>query len=113
MQPNRNVKNKLNILPQSNAKQVEQFCGLINFYGRFILSSTTKLSPVSELRKTDKTFKRTTKNQNTFKLLKKVLASKPLVQPHCVKKEVIVKTDASENAIGGILSQEGHSVIDV
>ena len=48
----------------------------------------------------------------TFRLMFE-LASKPVVQPYSLKKEVTITTDASEKAIGGVLYQEGHSVIYV
>ena len=41
-----------------------------------------------------------------------VLAN-PLVQPYSLQKEATVTTEASEKAIGGVLSQEGHPVIYV
>ena len=48
-----------------------------------------------------------------FQLLKKELASKPLVQSHCLNNEFTATTDASKNVIGRILSQEWHPVIFV
>ena len=48
---------------------------------------TTKMSPISELQKTDTTFKWTTKCQNAFiSPKKKELTSNPLVQPDCLQK---------------------------
>ena len=41
------------------------------------------------------------------------LSSRPVVQPYSLKKEVTITTDASEKAIDGVLSQEGHPVIYV
>ena len=41
------------------------------------------------------------------------LSANPLVQPYSFQKEATVTTDASEKAIGGDLSQEGHPVINV
>ena len=47
------------------------------------------------------------KSQRAFERLKSELASKPVVQPYSLKNEVTITTDASEKAIGGVLSQEG------
>ena len=58
-------------------------------------------------------FQWTDKCQRAFERLKSELASKPDVQPYSLKKEVTFTTDASEKAIGGVLSQEGHPVIYV
>ena len=43
--------------------------------------------------------------------MKNELCANPLVQAFSLTKEATVTTDASEKAIGGILSQEGHPVI--
>ena len=51
--------------------------------------------------------------QKIFEDIKKELCANPLVQPYCLQKEATVTTDASEKAIGGVLSQEGHPVIYV
>ena len=47
----------------------------------------------------------------TFEDIKHELCANPLVQPYSLQKEATVTTDASEKAIGGVLSQEGHPVI--
>ena len=108
------VKKIRKIQPPESVKEVKQFCGLVNFYGRFISNFTSKIAPISDLRKKSEAgFQWTDKCQRAFKRLKSELASKPVVQPYSLKKEVTITTDASERAIGGVLSQEGHPVIYV
>ena len=51
--------------------------------------------------------------QKVFEDIKNELCSNPLIQPCSLQKEATVTTDASEKAIGGVLSQEGHPVINV
>ena len=51
--------------------------------------------------------------QKTFEDIKNELCANPLVQPYSLQKEATVTTDASEKAICGVLSQEGHPVIYV
>ena len=58
-------------------------------------------------------FQWTEKCQRGFDSLKSELASKPVVQPYSLKKQVTITSYASEKAIGGVLSQEGHPVIYV
>ena len=48
-----------------------------------------------------------------FANIKNGLCANPLVQPNSLTKEATLTTDASEKAIGGVLSQEGHPVIYV
>ena len=69
--------------------------------------------PISDLSKSEAEFQWTDKCQRAFERLKSELASKPVVQPFSLRKEVTITTDASEKAIGGVLSQEGHPVIYV
>ena len=57
------------------------------------------------------TSKRATERQNAFNILKQEPASKPLDKDYCLKKEVVVTTDASKNAISVVLSQEGRPVV--
>ena len=51
--------------------------------------------------------------QKAFEDIKNELCANPLVQPYNLQKEATVTTYASEKAIGGDLSQEGHPVIYV
>ena len=51
--------------------------------------------------------------QNALKNMKSKLCANPLVQTYSSTKEASVTTDASEKAIGGVLTQEGHPVIYV
>ena len=100
------------IQPPQSVKEVEQFCGLVDFYGRFISNFTSKIAPISDLRNNSEAeFQWTDKCQRAFERLKSELASKPVVQPNSLKKEETITTDASEKAIGGVLSLWlGHPV---
>ena len=52
IEPNDRLVNKVRkIHPPQSVKEVEQFCGLVNFYGRFISNFTSKIAPISDLRK--------------------------------------------------------------
>ena len=87
---------------------------MVNFYGRFISNFTSKFTPISDLRKkSEAEFQWTDNCQRAFERLKSELASKPVVQPYSLKNEVTITIDASEKAIGGVLSQEGQPVIYV
>ena len=74
----------------------------------------SKCATISDLRKkSESEIQWTDKCQRAFERLKSELASKPVVQPYSLKKEVTITTDASEIANGGVLSQLGHRVIYV
>ena len=92
-------------------KQLESFDGLANFYGRMIPDFATKMLPLKEIRKEELRWDK--EEQNAFENIKNELCANPLVQPYSLTKEATVTTDASEKAIGGVLSQERHPVIYV
>ena len=113
IQPDERLINKIKqTIPPTNTNEVSQFCGLVNFFGRLIPDFATKLAPISKLQ-SSKSFAWDDECQNAFDGLKKELASYPVIQPYSLEKEAIVTTGASQEAIGGILTQEGHPVIYV
>ena len=69
----------------------------------------TKRLPLNEIRKEE--FRWDKEEQNAFEHIKNELRANPRVQPYNLTKEATVTTDASEKAIGGVLSHEGHPVI--
>ena len=71
----------------------------------------TKMLPLNEIRKEE--FRWDKEEQNAFENIKNELCASPLVQPYSLTKEATVTTDASEEATGGVLSQEGRPAIYV
>ena len=69
---------------------------------------STKMLPLNEIRKEE--FRWDKEEQNAFENIKNELCANPIVQPYSLTKEATVTTDASEKAIGGVLSQEGDPV---
>ena len=92
-------------------KQLESFVGLANFYGKMILDFATKMLPLNNMRNVDYSWSKM--QLKAFEDIKIELCANPLVQPYSLQKEATVTTDSSENAIGGVLSQEGQPVIYV
>ena len=71
----------------------------------------TKMVPLNEIRKEE--FRWEKEEQNAFENNKNELCANPLLQTYSLTMELTVTTEASEKAIGGLLSQEGHPVIQV
>ena len=60
--------------PPQSVKKVKQFCGLVNFYGRFISNFTSKIAPISDLRKmSEAEFQWTDKCQRAFESLTQLI----------------------------------------
>ena len=97
-----------NAKPPSNMKQLESFVGLASFYGRMIPDFATKMLTLNEIRNEE--FRWENEEQKGFENIKNELCANHLVQPNSLTKEATVTTNASEKAIGGLFSQEGHPV---
>src|SRR6202021_161554 len=98
----------------TNAHEVRQFLGLASYYRRFVQNFATIAAPLSELlREKDEALRKkknrpiiwTAKCQLSFNLLKKALASGPVLTQPDFTKPFVIETDASEWAIGCCLLQ--------
>ena len=83
-------------------KDVESFLGFANFYRCFIQNFSHIAKPLNEL-KGKKEWKWEEEHQKAFEELKERITSQPVL---ALPRKDRVETDASEHAIGGVLSQE-------
>ncbi|XP_052567398.1 uncharacterized protein LOC128093728 [Culex pipiens pallens] len=87
-------------------KNVRSFLGTVNFYGKFIPNIADKRKPLNALLKKNVKFIWTEECENAFEELKNYLISEPvLVRPNYNDKFVLT-TDASDYAIGAVLTNE-------
>jgi hypothetical protein len=97
-----------------DATQLRQFLGLTNYYRRFIGEYSKIARPLHDLLKKSTTFQWNQEAQWAFDTFKQKLTNPPILAYPDFTKIFIVHTDASESAIGGVLSQkfdEGEKVI--
>lgn len=103
----------INMPRPTNKKQIRSFLGAVNYYRKFIPDCANIMQPLTDLtKKNAKTI--ITWNEElevTFNKLKTALASKPILKLPDVEKEFIVRTDASNKAIGCVLLQEHENVM--
>jgi hypothetical protein len=89
-----------------NSRDIKSFLGLLNYYRRFVDNFAKIAKPLTALLKKDVIFKRSDKCEEAFSELKRVLTSPPLlVYPDWEKGNFNLMTDASQFAIGAVLSQ--------
>jgi transposase InsO family protein len=94
--------------PQS-LMEVQQFLGFANFYRRFIRDYSKIARPLTELTKGDgKEWAWTTEAEEAFVELKNRFTTAPTLAFFDPTKPSIVETDASDFALGAILSQRDH-----
>ena len=99
--------------PPTNRQEVEYFVGLMNYFGRLIPRFSDKIAPINALRNQKTTFVWTKQCTTAFESLKREISRAPVVQPYSLEKEATLTTDASQEAVAAVLTQEGHPVIYV
>ena len=89
-------------------KGVRAFLGLAGYYRRFLLNFSTIAAPLSDLTMNiaPNRVEWTDKCERAFQTLKQALAAQPILATPDYSKEFIVQTDASEQGIGAVLSQQ-------
>ena len=101
----------LKIETPKSKKEVEYFVGLANYFGRLVPNFAEKLLPLTKLRNQASKFSWNAECSNAFTRIKEEISRSPVVQPYSLDKEVVLTTDASQEALGACLTQESHPVI--
>lgn len=89
----------------TNEKDVKSFLGLSGYYRRFVPGYGRIAKPLTTLLKKDVIFKWTDLCQEAFDTLKKILTTEPLLQYPDFTRTFNLTCDASNYAIGCVLSQ--------
>lgn len=86
-------------------KDIKAFLGLAGYYRRFIKNFSTIAIPLTKLLRKDAIFTWTNLQQEAFDKFKDILCSEPLLQYPDFTQKFYLTTDASNFAIGSVLSQ--------
>lgn len=86
-------------------KHIKQFLGLVGYYRRFIADFSKISQKLTKLLRKDVVFKWEEEQQEAFDILRRALMTEPILQYPDFDKEFYLTTDASNFAIGAILSQ--------
>jgi len=100
-----NLKSIIDFPAPQNRKQIRQFLGKVNFYGKYIPNVSILLDPLHNLLRKDVTFDWSDDCKNAFSKIKKYLCSKPILAIYNQKAPTFIYTDASIKGIGAILKQ--------
>src|SRR5882672_466506 len=92
-------------------KDIQSFIGFANFYRRFIKDFAKVVAPLTRLTKKDTAWLWNTTTQNAFDTLKTAFTSAPILKYFNPELPIIVETDASDFAIGAVLSQKDNTGI--
>jgi len=86
---------------------VQSFLGFANFYRRFIKDYSKICQPLTESTKGDpKKWQTSPEIEAAFRELKDRFTSAPILKHFDPEKQCVVETDASDFALGGVLSQQ-------
>ena len=89
-----------------NVKQVRQFLGLCNYYRCFQKGYSDIAKPLQNLTKKDQVWDWSKSCQDSFEKLRPNLLTAPMLKYADMQKPFILTTDASDVAIGYVLSQK-------
>ena len=89
--------------------EVQSFLGFANFYRRFIKDYSGIARPLTELtKKTGKEWSWNPEAETAFQELKKRFTTAPILAHFDASRPIIIETDASDFAIGAVLSQRDN-----
>lgn len=89
----------------AKVKQVQAFLGFANFYRRFIKDFAKLAKPLTDLTKKDQPWVWGSEQTNAFETLKKAFTTAPILRIPDDVNPFRLSTDASDFAIGSVLSQ--------
>lgn len=89
-----------------NVKDVRSFCGLAQFYRKFIENFAGIARPMYDLLKDKAKFEWSPECEEAFQKLKEALTGDSILQYPDFSKKFVLATDASDISIGGSLQQE-------
>jgi RNase H-like domain found in reverse transcriptase len=89
--------------------EVQEFMEFANFYRRFIRGYSGIAIPLTNLTKKDKAFSWTENEQFAFEELKRRFSETPILTIFDPEQPIVVKTDASDYAIGAYIMQIGKN----
>jgi RNase H-like domain found in reverse transcriptase len=85
-------------------KDIQSFLGFANFYRRFIYNYSDITIPLTRLTRKGTPWVFTEECQESFNVLKKAFTSAPILSHWVPDQPLVVDTDASDYALGAILS---------
>jgi len=105
----RKIEAMMNMDRPESITDVRRFCGMLNFYRRFIPNFAHETAPLTDLtrkKENEKGFKWTEEAEQAFVKMKLLMCSDLVLKLVDLSKPFLVKTDASERGVGAVLKQE-------
>lgn len=88
-----------------NVKEVQQFMGLCNYYRRSIPAFSGIGAPLTKLTKKDQKWQWEKEEEEAFNKVKEQFEKRPVVAPFDPELPITLETDASDFAVGAVMTQ--------
>lgn len=106
VRPNPKLINDVKNFPvPKDQRNVREFLGLTGYYRRFLENFSKRAKPLSDLLKKDVKFSWGPEQQTSFEDLRDALCTEPILQYPDFRRRFVLTTDASNIAVGAVLSQ--------
>lgn len=92
-------------IPQ-NISELRAFIGMVNYYSKFIENFANKMSPLYELLRKNVKFIWSKECQQAYDFIKSEITSDQILVHFNADTPIILTTDASNNAVAGVLSHK-------
>lgn len=92
--------------PPKNIKQLRSFLGMTSFFSKFIADYARIAAPLNNLKRKSVKFKLEEEQLTSFLELKEKLTTAPVLKFPDFNRKFILRTDASDMAVGAVLLQE-------
>jgi hypothetical protein len=93
-----------------NVTEVRSFMGLASYYRRFIAGFSRIAHPITYLQRKGKKFQWTEECERSFRQLKQLSTTAPILRILDLNEDFTVRTDASKEGLGVVLSQKGFVI---
>lgn len=104
--PDKNkIKAITSMVAPMDKKSLERFLGLVNYVGKFVPNLSEHTASLRSLLKSDVEFKWMPEHDQSFKKLKSMLVSEPILQFFDVQKPIVLTVDSSSHSLGAALLQ--------
>ena len=87
-----------------NVAEVQAFCGLVNYYRKFLRNISHVLRPLYKLTEKSSKFEWNSDCETAFARAKQLVASKQVLTHYDPQLPVVVQTDACEAGVSGVMS---------
>jgi hypothetical protein len=108
----RKTKDKISAITEApqpkTVMQVRSFCGMVNYYSRFVPNLAAILRPIYNLLSQKAKFEWKPECEKAFKKIKEILISDPCLVHFNPKLSITLTTDASNEGISEVLSHIIH-----